>query len=236
MYENVVIVGATGVVGRGVAEALIDSGHRVVGIARTGQNLTHMAQKFALTGRFTSVVGDVSSEQGAARLAEALRPLKPDAIIDAINAPVEPRSVFDICGAAVETALRENLGAHLAAAKHLIPALRAQGLYLGLGGGMADLVIPCHAADSMVQAALRALFNYLEREKPAGVLVRELLLYSMILPGREASPSEPHRITAYEVGRHIAAILAQPAVFAGPILALKSRKQVGLGPGEGSRR
>jgi NAD(P)-dependent dehydrogenase (short-subunit alcohol dehydrogenase family) len=222
MHETVVIVGATGVVGQGIAEALVVGGHRVVGVARSAHNLARLGEKLAPTDGFTFIAGDVSSDLGAARLADALRPGKPDVIINALNAPAVTGSAFDLPGEEVVRALQENLGAHLAAAKHLIPLL-------GPDGGMADLVIPGNAANSMVQAALRALFNYLDLEKRAPLRVRELLLYSMILPGKEASATEPYRITAYEVGQHIAAIIAQPALFAGPILTLKSRKQVGRG-------
>jgi NAD(P)-dependent dehydrogenase (short-subunit alcohol dehydrogenase family) len=229
MHATVVIVGATGVVGQGIAEALVAGGHRVVGVARSEHNLARLAERLAPTNGFTFIAGDVSSDLGAARLADALRPGKPDVIINALNAPAVTGSAFDLSGEEVVRALQENLGAHLAAAKHLIPLLGPDGLYLGLGGGMADLVIPGNAANSMVQAALRALFNYLDLEKRAPLRVRELLFYSMILPGKEASATEPYRITAYEVGQHIAAIIAQPALFAGPILTLKSRKQVGRG-------
>jgi NADP-dependent 3-hydroxy acid dehydrogenase YdfG len=216
-------------VGHGVTAALLSCGYRVVGVARNESGLSRLGEEFFQTSRFSSIVADVSSEEGAAHLAEALRAARPDVIIDALNAASAPSSVFEVSAEVVEKALRENVIAHFAAAKHLIPTLGPGGMYLGLGGGMVDLVIAGNAANSMVQAAQRALFNYLDREKHAAVQVRELVIYSMILPGREVSATEPYRLTAYEVGQHIGAIIAQPAAFTGPILALKSRKQLGLG-------
>jgi hypothetical protein len=63
---------------------------------------------------------------------------------------------------------------------------------------------------------------------PWRVLIRELLLYAMIAGESKRDVAEPHWITAEEVGRHVGAIIADPAPFEGPILSLKSRRQIGI--------
>ena len=54
------------------------------------------------------------------------------------------------------------------------------------------------------------------------------MLYSMIAGKSNAATAEPHWITDDECGRHVSAVLADLSVFGGPILTLKSRKQIGL--------
>jgi len=58
--------------------------------------------------------------------------------------------------------------------------------------------------------------------------VRELLLYSMIAGKSNAGKTEPTWVTDDEVGKHVSAILSDLNSFEGPILTVKSRKQIGL--------
>jgi hypothetical protein len=80
----------------------------------------------------------------------------------------------------------------------------------------------------MAQAAQRMLFRYLSQEyEGRSLMIKELLLYSMINGESKRDQAEPHWISAEEVGCHVVAILSDTASFEGPILSLKSRKQVG---------
>jgi hypothetical protein len=54
------------------------------------------------------------------------------------------------------------------------------------------------------------------------------MLYSHIVDPADDATADPRGIRADEVGTHVLAILERPAEFTGPILTLKSRKQVGL--------
>jgi len=53
-------------------------------------------------------------------------------------------------------------------------------LFLGIGGGTADFVIPKLGHMSMIQAARRMLYRSLAMEQPDGAQVRELILVSMV--------------------------------------------------------
>jgi NAD(P)-dependent dehydrogenase (short-subunit alcohol dehydrogenase family) len=227
--KTIVVVGASGMVGEGIALVLAAQGHHVTGVGRSLERLSRIGEQGVGGKRIAILQGDVATDADASRLAADLQRASPDVIITSINGFRAASPVFDLQAGNLERTLRENLSAHLTAARHLIPTLKPAGLYLGIGGGMADLVFPRCAAVSMAQAAQRAMFSYLSKEVDASkAYVRELLLYSMITPGSEILAAEPHRITAEEVGRHVAAILERPAEFAGPILSLKSRKQVGF--------
>jgi hypothetical protein len=80
----------------------------------------------------------------------------------------------------------------------------------------------------MVAGGMRMPFRYLAKEcKARPVPIRELLPYSMIAGANKMAMTEPHRITAEEVGRHVGAIIADPGLLERPVLSLKSRKQDG---------
>jgi NADP-dependent 3-hydroxy acid dehydrogenase YdfG len=227
--KTIVVLGASGMVGEGIASVLAAQGHHVIGVGRSLERLGRIGEPHVASKQISILQGDVGSDADATGLAAEILRVLPDVIIVSINGCRAVSPVFELQARDLERTLQENLSAHLTAARHLIPTLKPAGLYLGIGGGMADLVFPKCAAVSMAQAAQRALFNYLSKEVDASKAhVRELLIYSMITPGSEVLAAEPHRITAEEVGRHVAAIIERPAEFAGPILNLKSRKQVGL--------
>jgi hypothetical protein len=54
------------------------------------------------------------------------------------------------------------------------------------------------------------------------------MLFSHIVDPVDEKVANPRDIRADEVGAHVLAILESPELFAGPILTLKSRKQIGL--------
>ena len=131
--------------------------------------------------------------------------------------------------AQVAAALRDNVLSHYAAAKSFIPIIPTGGVYLGIGGGMADLIFPGMVAVSMGQAALRNFYRFLVKDPACqNIHVRELMLYSMIAGKSNAGVAEPTWITDDEVGQHLSAILSDLDAFEGTILTVKSRKQIGL--------
>ena len=124
--------------------------------------------------------------------------------------------------------IQGNLITHHCAARWLSPLLAPGGHYIGIGGGMADFTIPSVGPVSMCQAAQRNMFRFLAMEtQDRGVSVVELMLFSHIVDPADEERANPREIRADEVGAHVRAVLEQPDIFLGPILALKSRKQIG---------
>ncbi len=227
--KTIVVIGATGDVGQGIVAELLQAGHAVTAVGRSPDRLARLTQIHAGIAALSTLRGSVETLDNAKSLAAAIGGSPaPDAIVVSVNGRQQTSGVFDLQADTLEQMLRSNLSTHLVAAQALIPAVAPGGLYLGIGGGMADLVFPGNAAISMAQAAQRALFRYLAKEgEGRPVMIRELLLYAMIAGERTRATAEPHWLTAEEVGRHVAAIIADPGPFEGPILSLKSRKQVG---------
>lgn len=71
------------------------------------------------------------------------------------------------------------------------------------------------------------MYRGFAREYRDGAQIRELMLISMINGERKRDIAEPHWVMDTEVGEHVCAIIEDPETFAGPILRLESRDQIG---------
>jgi NAD(P)-dependent dehydrogenase (short-subunit alcohol dehydrogenase family) len=225
--RGVLLVGATGTVGRGIARSMAAAGWRVTAVGRDAERLAQVAQ---IAPDIATVAGSVASDADAATLAGVLRDSGApfDAIVTAVNLPLAPVALLDCPADQLLDVLQGNLVSHLCAARALLPLLAAGGRYVGIGGGMADFTFPGLGPVSICQAAQRNMFRFLAMEgEERGASVVELMLYSNIVDPVDEDAASPRDIRADEVGEHVRAVIERPEEFAGPILALKSRKQVG---------
>ena len=226
--RGILLVGATGTVGRGIARRMTAAGWRVTAVGRDAERLAQVVQ--IAPGSIAAVAGSVASDAEAAALAGVLRgsgaPF--DAIVTAVNLPPSPVPLLDCPADQLMEVLQGNLVTHLCAARALLPLLAPGGRYVGIGGGMADFTFAGLGPVSICQAAQRNMFRFLAMEgEERGASVVELMLYSNIVDPADEDTANPRDIRADEVGDHVLAVIERPAEFAGPILALKSRKQVG---------
>lgn len=229
--KNVLVIGATGDVGQGVCGELMQAGWRVIAAGRSAPKLEALKSRLAAQGNLEYVTGDVSTESGAAAMRDAALKLAGtlDAVVTTVNPEkTAPAPIMERTADELTELLRANIVAHFIAAKTFIPVIAKGGMYLSIGGGMADFIVPGMGVTNICQAGQRNLFRILAREARGGpVHIRELLLVSMIAGESNRSKAEPTWLTDQDCGRHVAAVLAQPEVFAGPILAVRSREQVG---------
>jgi len=228
--KNAIVIGATGDVGLGIVEALLGAEFNVLAIARNAAKLDQLSAQFGSAGNLTTLASNVGTEDDAERTArEALKVMTPDLVVLSVNGTAAATALEGLSPDHLSDVMKDNLLPHLAATKAFVPLLPRGALFVGIGGGMADFIFPGMAAISMAQSAQRTLYRYLAAE-PAyqHVVIRELMLVSMIAGASKAGIAEPHWITASDVGRHVIAICADHQAFPGPILMLKSRKQVGL--------
>lgn len=228
--KNILVIGANGNVGRGVCSALLSAGHRVIASGRSRQKLAALKDALLSCGQIETLVGSVASDAKANELCRKAMRLAGtlDAVVTSINMPIhtKPLSQFDSNEFAEQ--LRGNLVVHFTAARTFIPSIADGGTYLAIGGGMADVVIPGYGIASTVQGGLRNMMRMIARESRGGpVNIRELLLCSMITPLPDGDKDHPDWLTGLECGRHARAVIEEPARFPGPILALRSRQQVG---------
>ena len=115
----VVVLGATGGVGRGVVEAALATGRPVIAVARDKAGLQCLRGKHA-DADLSIVAGSVSSDAEGARLAKALRKLgRPiGGVIAAVSGGMTRGRLLDHPAAFLRQTLDEDLLPHLAAARH----------------------------------------------------------------------------------------------------------------------
>jgi len=150
-----------------------------------------------------------------------------DAVVVSVNAPVRTAPLAQWSAEDIAALVAANLLTHFVAAQVMLPRLPEGGLFIGIGGGTADVLLPGMAPLSIVQAGLRMLYRSAAREMAGPAQVRELIINSMVNgPGKRAV-ARPEWLTDDDVGAHVCAILADPSAFPGPVLQLRSREQVG---------
>lgn len=229
MTKTAVVIGATGDVGSGVAAVLAGAGWRVTAVGRDHGKLAEWRTGLPADADVVPVEGSVANDgEAAALVAKIAAVAPPDVVIVTVNGREAAVDVAELTPEISARVFAANLDPHVVAARAFLPALPAGGVFVGIGGGMADFVFPGMTAVSMAQAAQRVFYRYLAASPLAeGRHVRELMLISMISGRRTAAVAEPHWITAEEVGRHVLAVIGDLTAFEGPVLMLKSRKQVG---------
>lgn len=225
--KTAVIVGATGTVGRGIVRVLSAAGWQVVAVARDATKLAALAKA---TLGIATVAGSVDGDAAAGDLAAQVRAAAPrvDAVVTAINIPLFTTRLLDCPAEKLIEILQGNLITHHCAARAFIPLLAPGGRYIGIGGGMADFTFAGVGPVSLCQAAQRNMFRFFAMEtQEQDRSIAELMLFSHIVDPADDDNANPREIRADEVGDHVRAVLDRPEDFPGPILALKSRKQVG---------
>jgi NAD(P)-dependent dehydrogenase (short-subunit alcohol dehydrogenase family) len=228
---NVCVLGASGNVGNAIVRELLSAGHRVVAVSRSTDKLQKIRDTYGATGRVQTLEGDVSSDDEAQKLREELiaRFGKPRAVVASLSSPAAdvPMRILDTSTAILKKAFDTNCFSHVTAAKALIPALTRGGVYVGINGGLSDLVVPGMGKLSMTQSALRALYRVLAQEasdQKSGDLhanVRMLGIYGLVDTGHAPAAAD-RSIPGPQIGRRIAAIIARPQDFPGPILSIKA--------------
>jgi NAD(P)-dependent dehydrogenase (short-subunit alcohol dehydrogenase family) len=227
--RNAIVIGATGDVGHGVTKVLLAEGYQVIAVGRTQERLDSLRSEFSSDANLQVVLGSVADmELGKIAAEKALAFGPADVVITSVNIGTVRSSIFDLSPSEITTPLHDNVKMHFSAARSFIPIIKPGGVYLGIGGGMADLIFPGMVASSICQAALRNFYRFLAQEPTCcDIHIRQLILYSMIAGKSRLAQADPLWITDDEVGKHVSVVLSDLKMFEGPILALRSRRQIG---------
>jgi NAD(P)-dependent dehydrogenase (short-subunit alcohol dehydrogenase family) len=228
---TVLVIGGTGDVGQGIVNMLVKADYRVIAAGRNEERLSGLAQRLGHPANLRIVKGSVENEATAAALLAAVREGGDslDAVTTTVNAPMRSSALlFERSADDLSQIFRVNLITHFVAAKTFIPAIAKGGVYMSIGGGLADFVRPGFGHHSMVQAALRMMLRTLAAElKDQPVVVRELIIASMVNGESRRSIAEPEWVTDLDIGEHVRAILERPHEFPDLIQTLRTRQQVG---------
>ena len=231
--ETVCVLGASGMVGNAIVHELLAGGYRVVAVSRDMNKLATIRESYRNAGAIETLQGDVSSDEMVQKLRSDLVAKfgTPHAVVASLSSRDAdgPRRILDTPTDTLRRAFETNFFSHVAAARGLIPALAAAGVYVGINGGLADFAGAGMGQLSITQSALRTLYEVLAQEggKPqAGgrqVSVRVLGLYGLVDTGKATPDPQGRLISGHTIGQRVSVIIRQPESFPGPVLSLKAK-------------
>jgi NAD(P)-dependent dehydrogenase (short-subunit alcohol dehydrogenase family) len=179
MMGAILVLGATGTVGRAVVAAALEGGRAVVAVARGCSGLQALENAHP-SADLTLLRASVSSDRGAAKLVAQLRKFgRPvDAVVVALKGGADRGRLLDHGTDALRHRMDEDLVPHLVAARHLLPWLESAGTaarYVVVGGPGSATPWAGYGQRSVAAAALRMLVRVLHDEaRTTGVRVQML--------------------------------------------------------------
>lgn len=211
MSAALVILGATGGVGRGVVRAALDRGHAVVAVARQVESLDALALENA-GANLVTLPGSVASDAEGAALAARLRDLRrPFAgIVASVCGSASSGRVLDQPSSFLRRKLDEDLLPHLAAARHLLPLLSeaGRGSYLLIGGPGSEHPWAGYGHRSIGAAALRMLARVLHDEaRSVGVRVQLLTVDVPVCTAANRKHASSRWPSALAIGQQAVALI-----------------------------
>lgn len=215
------VVGATGTVGRGVVEAALAAGHAVIAVARDRPRLTALREAYP-EADLTLLPMAVATDEDAAFLVHALRKHKRPlaGVVVALREDRSRGKLGEQPTATLMDALGRDLQPQLALARALLPLLAEGQGYVVVGGPGDESPWAGYGHRSVVAAALRMLARVLHEEaRPRGVRVQLLSVPSPVKAAVDTPCACPEWPTARSVGEQAVALLAAlPPMPASPVV------------------
>ena len=206
------VLGATGAIGRGVVRAALDAGRPVIAVSPDADGLRDMQGTLAHAD-FHSLELPLNDERSATQLVRALRKLdRPiDGVVAALCSERERGRMLDQSADELREALDTNVVAHLALARHLLPLLAEGGRsggYVLIDGPGGDHPWAGYGHRSVGAAALRMLARVLHDEARAlGVRLQLLSLDWPVRTEANARHACAQWPSAVGVGRRVLALI-----------------------------
>ena len=168
MKPAVLILGATGTIGRGTVHAAVEAGWPVVAVARDSDALEQLRLQYP-QAQLRTVVGSVADDTSAAALVAELRKLNRSflGVVAALGTGRERGRLMDQESSRLRDSFDEAVVPHLAAARHLLPWLAETGRncgYVVIGGPGGRYPWAGYGHRSIAAAALQMLARVLHSE------------------------------------------------------------------------
>lgn len=213
MNGSVVVLGASGGIGRAIVSELLAADHQVIAVARNREGLDALAGRVAAPRQLTLMQGSVATDADAARLVRELRELRARVatVIASVGGPVEGGRLIDRPASFLSQTFDDNVVANFIAAKHLLHLLAESGrdgLYVLLGSPAAECTWAGYGHLSVSAVALRMLMQVLREEiKELPVSVQQLQLGTPVRTEKNAKCACPDWIGADEVARRVVGLI-----------------------------
>jgi NAD(P)-dependent dehydrogenase (short-subunit alcohol dehydrogenase family) len=164
----VLILGATGTIGRGTVQAAIEADWPVVAVARDATALEQLRLRYP-HAQVRTVVGSVADDTSATALVTELRKLNRPflGVIAALGTGRERGRLIDQSSSRLRDSFDEAVVPHLVAARHLLPWLSESGRncgYVVIGGPGGRYPWAGYGHRSIAAAALQMLARVLHSE------------------------------------------------------------------------
>lgn len=212
MKAAVVVLGATGVIGRGVVQAVLEAGRPVVAVALERRQLEHL-QASHRDADIVTLAGSITSDADSTQLAAALRDLGRPIAGVIVTVPGQPGRgrLLDQPTDALRCQLDADLLPHLAAARQLLPLLAEAGRggsYVLIGGPGSELPWAGYSHRSVAAAALSMLARVMHDEaRTLAVRVQLLSVDRPVCHEAQRAHLCPQWPTAIEIGRRALALV-----------------------------
>jgi NAD(P)-dependent dehydrogenase (short-subunit alcohol dehydrogenase family) len=217
MKAALVVLGATGIVGRGIIQAAVEAKRPVIAVARDHAGLEQL--RLAHPGAdITVLAGSVANDDDGATLAAALREIaRPIAgVVAAVAGPAGRGRLLDQSTEVLRCKLDADLLPQLAAARALLPLLADAGRggsYVLIGGPGSELPWAGYGHRSVAAAALRMLACVLHDEASAmGIRVQLLSVDAPVRIDAQRASACPRWPTATAIGRRALALVERAAM------------------------
>lgn len=227
MKRPLLILGATGVIGRSVVEAALSEDVPVIAVARDRARLDALRAAFAgadLTAIANTIVDDVAGYRLASALRNLDRPLA--GVVAALCGTPGRGRLLDQPVTNLRNEIDDLLLPHLAAARHLLPLMAEQhrsGNYILVGGPGSEAPWAGYGPRSVTAAALRMLAQVLHDEaRSLGVRVQLLTSDAPACTAMNQSHACPRWPKVAEIGKRAVhlAMRNELSVGAHPIVPL----------------
>lgn len=212
--NTVVVLGATGNIGREVTARLLSGGgRRVVAVARNVPRLQALAKKLDAHDRLVIVPGSLAGEFDAAGIARSVReqghPIV--AVVSALRGAVDSGRLLDRPAPTLARTLEADVITPFIAAKHFLPLLAESGrhgLYLLLGGPMGACAWSGYGHLSIAAAALQMMTNVVREEaKDLPVIVQQLQVGTPVRSDANKDCACPEWLAADDVARRVVELI-----------------------------
>lgn len=227
MQPTVVLIGAAGGVGHGIAAHLVETGYAVVAAGRQRDALLRLATRLGEPDALTLLPASVDSDVAAQALVRELRELRRRcvAVVVATGSPRQSARLMDRDEVFLDDRLHADVVSRYVAARHLIPFLADTSpgaLYLDIGSAAAEFPWAGYGHHSVTSAAQRMLARVLHDEsRGLAVRVQHLSLGGAVRTHLNAHCASDDWLDAGEVGTHVAGLIAA-SDGAAAVLALRA--------------